>query len=112
MWLSSCLLCLFWYIFPALGNVEKTMFVAPQAIQIFDQYPNLDTLRLEVLSHQNMSLRRQIPAAFPTSDSKRGIESWFLLDKLNQHQRYEVRICWVATVRNYWSKPCSLSIRQ
>lgn len=101
MWLFTCLICLVWCFLTALcnGNVEKAIFIAPEAIDIFDQHTNLDTLRLEVLSHHNLSLRRRIPAAFPTPDSKRGTESWFLLENLNQHQRYEVRICWAATVR-------------
>lgn len=98
MWIHAITLSLVWCIVPVLCNVEKTIFLAPQAINIPTQHPNLETLRLDSLSSAESSLRRQLPAAFPTSERDKGLESWYLLDELNQHQRYEVRICWAATV--------------
>lgn len=84
-----------------LGNVEKTIFLGPDPINIHNpqQQPNIDTLNLEVLSPLNTTLRRAVPASFPTSTFSKGSEAWFLLDRLRAQQRYEVRICWAATVR-------------
>ena len=98
MRLLAYLQSLAWCIFLVHGNVEKTIFLAPEAIHIPQQHPNLEDLNLEVLSPSNSRLRRQLPAAFPTPTNPKGIEAWFLLDRLTQHQRYEVRICWAATV--------------
>lgn len=89
-----------WYT-PVLGNVEKAIFLGPEPIDIHNpqQQPNIDSLRLEVLSPLNTQLRRQLSASFPSLTSPKGTEAWFLLDRLRSQQRYEVRICWAATVR-------------
>lgn len=86
---------------PALGNVEKTIFLAPPSISIPSGHPNLNDLHLDVLSTplSRLSLRRQVPASFPTLTDPRGNETWLLLEGLEEGRRYEVRICWVATVR-------------
>ncbi len=100
MRLLTCVYSLIWCT-PVLGNVEKTIFLGPEPVEIHNpqQQPNIDSLRLEVLSPLNATLRRQLPAAFPNLTSPKGTETWFLLDRLRQQQRYEVRICWAATVR-------------
>ena len=98
MRLLAYLQSLAWCIFLVHGNVEKTIFLAPEAIQIPQQHPNLRDLNLQVLSPSKSELRRQLPAAFPTPANPNGIAAWFLLERLTQHQRYEVRICWAATV--------------
>ena len=98
MRLLAYLQSLAWCIFLVHGNVEKTVFLAPQAIAIPQQHPSLDDLNLELLSPSKSKLRRGLPAAFPKPDRQKGAEAWFILDKLTQHQRYEVRICWAATV--------------
>jgi len=94
----SYVLNLAWCILPVLGNVEKTIFLGPEPIDhhIRQQQPNLDTLRLEVLSPIDYTLRRQLSPAKP--GSPQGTDAWFLLDQLKHKQRYEVRICWAATV--------------
>lgn len=95
LWALTC--CLL----PALGNVEKTIFIAPPSISIPSSRPNLKDLYLDVLSPplSQLSLRRQVPASFPTPTDPRGNETWLLLEGLEEGRRYEVRICWVATVR-------------
>lgn len=87
-----------------LGNVEKVIFLGPESIDIHNpqQQPNIDTLKLETLSPLKTTLRRQLPAAFPSPTLPRGTEAWFLLDNLQSKQRYEVRICWAATVRSIY----------
>ena len=98
MRLLAYLQSLAWCILLVHGNVEKTIFLAPEAIQIPQQHPNIGDLNLEELSPSKSELRRQLPAAFPSPATPKGTEAWFLLDRLTQHQRYEVRICWAATV--------------
>lgn len=80
------------------ANVEKTIFIAPKAIEIYQSQPNLNQLNLETLTPSKPTLRRQITAAFPTLDDSHGPASWFLLDALREGARHEVRVCWLATV--------------
>ena len=89
-----------WCIFPAaLGNVEKTIFLGPKAINIPNHnQPNLDALRLEALSPKKSVHRLRLRAEFPTEDLPQGIPAWFLLYGLTYGKRYEVRVCWAATV--------------
>lgn len=94
----SCLtlLCSLPYI---LANVEKTVFLAPASIPIPREHPNLDDLQLHVLTPARWRLQHQIVASFPSAPaSVRGTETWLLLQELDEQRRYEVRICWAATV--------------
>ena len=87
------------------GNVEKIIFVAPSAQPpLLDA--SIDNLLLVPLSEAFPSVRTHINASFPTDISAQGIDTWFLLEGLRPHARYEVRICWLATVRN----ACSIAI--
>ena len=86
------------FILPTLANVEKTIFLAPEAFASLQHPSNLNDLRLERLTPSSPSVRLSLPASFPTSESPRGKEAWFVLDRLQPHQRCEVRICWAATV--------------
>lgn len=80
------------------ANTEKTIFVAPSFIPHSNVHPGLDSLCLDVLSPNNSTLHVQLPVAFPTKAAPRGLQSWYLLDRLQPGQRYELRVCWVATV--------------
>ena len=86
------------YTLPVLGNVEKTIFIGPESIDnyILTQQPSLDALNLEILNPAEYFLRRQLNPAKP--GSLKGSEAWFVLDRLKHKQRYEVRVCWAATV--------------
>lgn len=86
----------------AKANTEKTIFVAPSSITLPNVHPGLDNLCLDVLSPNNSSLHVQLPVAFPNEESPRGIQSWYLLDRLQPGQRYELRLCWVATVSTHF----------
>ncbi|KAI9716920.1 MAG: hypothetical protein M1812_005069 [Candelaria pacifica] len=79
------------------ANVEKIIFKGPESILIPLEHPNLDDLRIDRISPLHWSLRTQLSAEFPNDEAKKGKESWFLLDKLKHGQRYEVRVCWLAT---------------
>lgn len=98
MRLTTFLLCFLPVIASVLANVEKTIFIAPEAIEIPQQHPNLNDLHLDVLTTENPTLRTLLPASFPKPPNTRGTISWFLLENLRQTQRHEVRICWPATV--------------
>ncbi len=80
------------------ANTEKVIFLGPSSFQVPVEHPTLEDLRLETLSPQSWSLRTFIEAEFPTNFSKYGKSSWYLLQKLEEGKRYEVRICWAATV--------------
>ena len=87
-----------WCISSISANVEKAVFLAPEVVHNLDQLPGLNQLSLAVLNPSNWTFRTHLAASFPTPDSLLGTEAWFLLDGLSHHRRYEVRLCWSATV--------------
>src|ERR1700710_10218 len=80
------------------ANTEKVIFLGPSTLQIPVESPTLEDLQLAALSPELWSLRTHIEAEFPTDISKHGQSTWVLLHSLQEGQRYEVRICWAATV--------------
>lgn len=92
------LICLTLGISLASANVEKTIFLGPEPVNIPDQQPSLSSLNINTLTPEGWSLRTHLEAIFPTAEFERGRSSWFILDNLTEGQRYEVRICWLATV--------------
>lgn len=84
----------------ALANTEKTIFIAPPAISLPDAEPQLAALNLDTLAYSHSKIRRALSVAFPTEEAPQGLESWYLLQGLNEGQRHEVRICWAAIVRS------------
>lgn len=98
------LLCLCLAISLISANTEKTIFLGPEPVNIPAQSPSLNALNIDTLTPDNHSIRTHLQAIFPTEDLPRGKESWLLLDNLTEGQRYEVRVCWLATV----SSPLSL----
>jgi hypothetical protein len=81
-----------------LGNTEKVIFLGPSSLQIPVEHPTLEYLRLDSVSPQHWALRTHLQAEFPTNSSKYGHASWFILHRLEEGKRYEVRVCWAATV--------------
>jgi len=92
------LLLLLLQILAVLANTEKVIFIGPSSLKIPTEHPTLEDLQLNTLSPQHWSLRTLVQAEFPTNSSKYGQSSWYLLHRLQEGQRYEVRICWPATV--------------
>lgn len=86
------------YIQLAVANVEKVIFLGPSSVQIPTRHPTLEDLQLHTLSPQNKTVRTKLRAEFPTNTSVWGEASWVLLEQLAEGQRYEVRVCWAATV--------------
>ncbi|RVX73608.1 hypothetical protein B0A52_02497 [Exophiala mesophila] len=78
------------------ANTEKVVFVAPTA-EPLPSDASIDNLLLTSFSEPFPSARTYINASFPTKDSEKGTETWFLLEQLQPGRRYEVRICWLAT---------------
>lgn len=82
------------------ANTEKVIFIAPSPITLPDFRPGLDDLRLDVLSPTRLRvLETNLDRQFPSNTAPRGVDSWYLLRDLEAGRRYEVRICWPATVR-------------
>jgi hypothetical protein len=97
-WLTLALFCT-----PVLSNVEKTIFLGPASIPIPQAHPTLEDLHIDVLTPNNSSLRTHLEAQFPPDPTLKpsylgGKATWLLLDNLEPNRRYEVRICWPATV--------------
>ena len=93
-----------WFVFwcfvllhQVLANVEKTIFIAPDA-EPLPLDASIDNLFLTRLSEQHPSVRVSISASFPTKESPKGTQTWLLIEGLLPHNRYDVRICWLATV--------------
>lgn len=80
----------------ARANVEKVIFTAPARLPTTPELP--PSLKLNILSRDQSTLRTHLSVAFPTSSAPAGLQSWYLLDSLVPDRRYEVRICWAATV--------------
>lgn len=93
-WLLIVCLCWLHY---AYANVEKVIFLAPPA-EPLPTDASIDNLMLTPLSEQFPSVRTHVNASFPSKESPKGAETWFLLEGLVPNRRYEVRICWLATV--------------
>jgi hypothetical protein len=102
----SRLLCIVTHVFfvwTVKANVEKAIFLGPSPVAL-STVPNapssLNALRLDSLLpvHSSAIVATQLPVQFPTVSAPRGQESWYLLRGLEHGRRYEVRICWPATV--------------
>ncbi|KAI1615888.1 hypothetical protein EDD36DRAFT_199408 [Exophiala viscosa] len=90
------LIILFALLQHAAANVEKTIFISPQA-QPPPKDASIDNLLLVPLSEGLSTLRTELEASFPTESEPHGTIHWFLLEGLQPTSRYEVRICWMAT---------------
>jgi hypothetical protein len=101
MWKRVCLASL--YVATALANTEKAIFLGPKTVNIPPTHPNLQDLRIDTLTPAKWSIRTHIDAQFPTDGAKFGRATWLALDDLTEGQRYELRVCWAATVRHIYS---------
>lgn len=82
------------------ANVEKTIFLAPTAAKVPTREPGPDDLGVDRLSPQSTVVRTRLNASFPSTSAPSGTDSWFFLENLTPGQRYEARVCWLATVRS------------
>lgn len=98
--LHGSIRCVLWWLFcsAATANTEKVIFVAPQSISVPIYEPSLSDLNLRILTSQENSVRTKLPRRFRNSAEPLGPASWYFLSSLNEGQRYELRVCWPATV--------------
>jgi hypothetical protein len=80
------------------ANVEKTIFTAPESITLPNISPVLGELCLEELSPIATKIRKFLPVIFLDNKRPLGKQSWYLVKDLVPGSRYEVRICWPASV--------------
>ena len=87
------------YIASVGANVEKVVFLGPEPTYNCYYRLRVDASHRDVLTPVSSSVRREIAAAFPSPhNSWKGSELWIILDDLEPFRRYEVRLCWSATV--------------
>ncbi|EMD59185.1 hypothetical protein COCSADRAFT_164769 [Bipolaris sorokiniana ND90Pr] len=94
---ARLLLCTVTLAWTVNANVEKTIFLGPHAAAFSNALPSIDTLVSSALSPASSILSTRIPVEFPTESAPRGLESWYLVRRLDHGRRYEVRVCWPAT---------------
>lgn len=94
----QALTCLLLGISVASANTEKTIFLGPETVNIPGHSTSLAALNIATLTPAHFSLRTHLNAVFPTASFPKGAETWLILDNLTEGQRYEVRVCWMATV--------------
>ena len=98
------------------ANVEKVIFLGPpsssshssssSSSEVNDQaaqrWLDIKLQQIHTLTPQGpaeqSSLRTQLNRVFPSAEYPQGQDAWFLLEGLTEGQRYEVRVCWAATV--------------
>jgi hypothetical protein len=106
MRLYAGLFCTVAQILTVKANVEKTIFLGPSPAVLpnVDHSPektqiSWDSLSIDVLDPKHFSLLPTwLRVQFPSETAPRGLESWYKLQDLEDGRRYEVRICWPATV--------------
>ena len=95
------------------ANVEKTIFKAPDSTALPDdasQAAALDSLLLMTLHPDNLVVRTHLNASFPKDQTPHGEETWALLEGLTPGQRYELRVCWLATQpTSFWLDTFTIS---
>jgi hypothetical protein len=79
------------------ANTEKTIFLAPQPLLASSDLANLC---LPSVNQAQSTLYTQLALAAISEEQqiKRSGQSWYTLHGFNAGQRYEVRVCWAATV--------------
>jgi hypothetical protein len=80
-----------------IANTEKVIFLAPTDVH---EPAALASLCLPSLTPEQPALYTQLPiyALEGGQVDKRATQDWYLLSQLRAGQRYEVRVCWAATV--------------
>lgn len=97
MKLAAGLLPLFAFVQCSLANTEKVIFTAPPRDTLSELY-DLKEEAFQTITPAISVLRASLSVAFPTIERPQGLDSWYRLEGLEENRRYEVRICWAATV--------------
>ena len=96
------------------ANTEKAIFLGPRAVDVPSAVAAAagasadptseaaalegDLRRIHVLTPDDPQVRTHLGAQFPSTSYPRGKPTWLALAGLAEGRRYEVRVCWVATV--------------
>lgn len=91
------LLPLFVLVSYSLANTEKVIFSAPPTETLSELYDLKEEI-FQSLTPRDPVLRASLLVAFPTTDRPKGTDSWYRVEGLEEDKRYEVRVCWAATV--------------
>jgi len=95
------------------GNTEKVIFLGPPSVDLASAYPSLDYPRLKALDPNNNSIRMYLEVESSINAFRGGKPSWLVLRNLTESQRYEVRVCWAATVScDFYALVYSIRIRR
>ena len=88
----------------SLANTEKVIFQQAPPTEILTEVQPWLGANPRTLTPSDPVLRASLPVAFPKLEQPQGLASWYRLADLAVNQRYEVRVCWAATVR------CTISL--
>lgn len=102
--LACYLLQLSFGVLSAFANTEKVIFLAPEKIELPKDGPSIESLQIKTLTPAANAFRTALPVVFPNSSYPKGSQSWYVLHDLSPGTRYEVRVCWAATVRRVYAK--------
>ena len=93
------------------ANTEKAIFLGPRAVDVSSAVAVAaaaaasepaalegDLRRIHVLTPEDPQVRTHLGAQFPSTSYPKGKPTWLALAGLAEGRRYEVRICWPATV--------------
>ncbi|WEW56345.1 hypothetical protein PRK78_001788 [Emydomyces testavorans] len=94
------------------ANVEKTVFIAPpaDAAELPSSLRPANLANIDTLSPSARSIRKHLDASFSSEKDPLGVRSWFHLVDLRPGQRYELRICWLATLMANHQQPTSFHL--
>ena len=81
-----------------LANTEKLIFLTPRSRPSQEALNLFENPQIPRLSKTHSSVRDQLPVEFATKENPLGNQFWYLLEGLDEGRRYEVRVCWTATV--------------
>ena len=98
MTIRVVLVLICFYIVQITANTEKTIFSAPELTSLSQSGPSLAALQVEALSPARSQIRTAVPVVFGDTVNSHGNQSWYILSNLTPGRRYEVRVCWPATV--------------
>jgi len=99
--MPTALLCLLFIPFTVLANTEKVVFLSPDQLTFVNREDDSTfqpSCVQDTLSPSKRQLHTQLQVAFPSEEDPRGSENYYLLNGLEPGRRYEVRVCWSATV--------------
>ena len=95
----SALLIFFWTaISVVLANTEKIIFITPEIVTNSKLNQLTERIDIPAIYPESGRTHIKLPVDFGTSENPNGCQSWYLLRALEKGRRYEIKLCWAATV--------------